>query len=86
MKCLSVIIFCAVLACSLSADPTNYEYYTKGGIKEGLKAEGDHFKLNGKEITLLSGSLHYFRLPWQYWKDRLRKFKAAGLNTVCPAM
>ena len=82
MKCFSAIVFCAGLAYSLSADPTNYEYYTEGGIKEGLKAEGDHFTLNGRQITLLSGSLHYFRLPQEYWKDRLLKFKAAGLNTV----
>ncbi|CAG2180302.1 unnamed protein product, partial [Oppiella nova] len=40
------------------------------------------FTLNGKKITLFSGSLHYFRLPKGYWKDRLLKFRAAGLNTV----
>ena len=80
--CLPIIFF-AVLASSLSTEPTNYDYYTQGGIKEGLKAEGDYFTLNGRQITLLSGSLHYFRLPQQYWRDRLKKFKAAGLNTVC---
>ncbi len=64
------------------ADPTNYEYYTSGGIKSGLTADSPHFTLNGKQITLLSGSLHYFRLPQQYWKDRLLKFRAAGLNAV----
>ncbi len=62
--------------------PTNYEYYTSGGIKTGLIAEGNHFTLNGKEIRILSGSLHYFRVPQQYWRDRLLKMKAAGLNAV----
>jgi hypothetical protein len=38
--------------------PTNYGYYTSGGIKTGLKAEGNHFKLNGKEIRILSETLH----------------------------
>ncbi len=64
------------------AEQTNYEYYTSGGIKSGLKADSEHFTLNGKEIRILSGSLHYFRVPHQYWKDRLLKFKAAGLNAV----
>jgi hypothetical protein len=69
--------------CSYSAElPTNYEYYTSGGIKTGLIAEGNHFTLNGKEIRILSGSLHYFRVPHKYWRDRLLKMKAAGLNAV----
>jgi len=62
--------------------PTNYEYYTSGGIKSGLIAEGNYFTLNGKEIRILSGSLHYARVPQQYWRDRLSKMRAAGLNAV----
>ncbi|KRG15434.1 glycoside hydrolase family 35 protein [Lederbergia galactosidilytica] len=40
------------------------------------------FLLDGKEIQLLSGAMHYFRTVPEYWEDRLRKLKAAGLNTV----
>ena len=32
--------------------------------------------------TLVSGSLHYFRIPNEYWHDRLKKVRAAGLNAV----
>jgi len=64
------------------AEQTLYEYYTSGGIKSGLEANSENFTLNGKQITIFSGSLHYFRVPHQYWKDRLLKFKAAGLNAV----
>ena len=67
---------------SFGADPTNYEFYTSGGIKTGLKADSVDFTLNGREITLLGGSLHYFRIPQQYWRDRLIKQRAAGLNAV----
>jgi hypothetical protein len=67
---------------SIYAEQTLYEYYTSGGIKSGLKTGSDYFTLNGKEITIFSGSLHYFRVPHQYWKDRLLKFKAAGINAV----
>ena len=62
--------------------PTLYEYYTDGGIQSGLVAEGDSFKLNGKELRLLGGSMNYFRVPQAYWKDRLMKMKSAGLNSV----
>jgi hypothetical protein len=76
---LFIVIFINYSNC---AEQTLYEYYTSGGIKSGLKADSEHFTLNGKEIRILSGSLHYFRVPHQYWKDRLLKFKAAGLNAV----
>lgn len=62
--------------------PSNYEYYTSGGIKYGLDANSPKFYLNAKEIWIYSGALHYFRVPRTYWKDRLRQMRAAGLNTV----
>lgn len=62
--------------------PSNYEYYTTGGITDGLDANSSKFSLNGKEIWIYSGALHYFRVPRAYWKNRLRQMRAAGLNTV----
>lgn len=62
--------------------PTNYEYYTSGGIKHGLSTDQSYFTLNDRNITIYSGAMHYFRVPRAYWRDRLRKMRAAGLNTV----
>jgi len=59
-----------------------YEYFTMGGISTGLTASGDEFQLNGKDLKILSGSLHYFRVHPAYWRTRLQQYKAAGLNTV----
>lgn len=47
-----------------------------------IKIENGEFKKNGKPFRILSGSIHYFRVPPKYWRDRLTKLKAAGLNTV----
>jgi beta-galactosidase len=44
--------------------------------------EGDHFVLDGKPFKILSGELHYARIPREYWRQRLRMAKAMGLNTV----
>ncbi|CAH1056358.1 glycoside hydrolase family 35 protein [Paenibacillus pseudetheri] len=44
--------------------------------------QGDRFAYEGKPIQLLSGAIHYFRVVPEYWKDRLQKLKACGLNTV----
>lgn len=62
--------------------PTLYEHYTSGGIQTGLSANQPHFTLNNHNITLYSGAIHYFRVPQDKWRDRLRKARAAGLNTV----
>ncbi|KAG5864889.1 hypothetical protein JTB14_031307 [Gonioctena quinquepunctata] len=62
--------------------PSLFEYYTEGGIKSGLSDNQTYFTLNNKNITLFSGALHYFRVPKKYWRDRLRKYRSAGLNAV----
>ena len=38
--------------------------------------------LDGKPFTVVSGAMHYFRVPKAYWRDRLMKIKACGMNTV----
>ena len=42
----------------------------------------DNFYLDGKPFQIISGSIHYFRVVPQYWRDRLLKLKAMGCNTV----
>lgn len=72
-----------LLSFSLAEDlPTNYEYFTSNGIKSGLSTDQPSFVLNGKNVTIYSGAIHYFRVPRAYWRDRLRKLRAAGFNTV----
>ncbi|CAG7615862.1 Beta-galactosidase [Paenibacillus solanacearum] len=44
-------------------------------------AEGQ-FRFGGQPIRLMSGAMHYFRIVPEYWRDRLLKLKACGLNTV----
>lgn len=47
-----------------------------------LRTEREEFYLEGKPFRILSGSIHYFRVVPEYWRDRLLKLKAMGLNTV----
>ncbi|GGH36523.1 glycoside hydrolase family 35 protein [Paenibacillus segetis] len=47
-----------------------------------LSISGDDFILDGRPLQLLSGALHYFRIVPEYWRDRLLKLKACGLNTI----
>ncbi|CAI5795235.1 beta-galactosidase-1-like protein 2 isoform X1 [Podarcis lilfordi] len=52
------------------------------GRIHGLQARNSKFLLEGKEFRIFGGSMHYFRIPREYWKDRLIKMKACGLNTL----
>ena len=58
------------------------EYHDVKNERTGLTANERQFKIDGKPITLISGAIHYFRLPSEYWEDRLLKMKACGLNTI----
>ncbi|MBQ3188589.1 MAG: beta-galactosidase [Bacteroidaceae bacterium] len=40
------------------------------------------FYVNGKATPLLSGEMHYSRIPHEYWRHRLQMMKGMGLNTV----
>ena len=45
-------------------------------IKQG------QFYLDNKDIQLICGEMHYPRIPQEYWRDRLKRAKAMGINTV----
>ena len=46
------------------------------GVSDG------QFLLNGKPFRIISGEMHYARIPRAYWRNRFRMAKAMGLNTV----
>jgi beta-galactosidase len=45
--------------------------------------KGERFLLGGEPFLLISGEMHYPRVPQPYWHDRMRKMRALGLNTLC---
>lgn len=49
---------------------------------EGLRANSSQFTLEKQPFRILGGSVHYFRVPRNYWEDRLLKMKACGINTL----
>ncbi|MEQ2292888.1 hypothetical protein AMECASPLE_027427 [Ameca splendens] len=54
----------------------------KRSRKVGLSANSSQFTLEGEPFRILGGSVHYFRVPRAYWRDRLMKMKACGINTL----
>lgn len=44
--------------------------------------ENDTFRKDGVPFQIVGGDVHYFRIVPEYWKDRLLRAKALGLNTI----
>lgn len=53
------------------------------GAAHSYGVEGDRFVLDGKPFVVRSGEMHYARVPREYWRDRMKKMRAMGLNTLC---
>ncbi|MGI8499023.1 MAG: glycoside hydrolase family 35 protein [Gemmatimonadaceae bacterium] len=47
-----------------------------------LSLTHDSFLLDGAPFQIISGEMHYARVPRAYWRDRMRKARAMGLNTI----
>ena len=54
-----------------------------GAQAHTFKISGNHFLLDGKPFQIISGEMHFARIPRAYWRARLRMAKAMGLNTIC---
>ncbi|WP_402840517.1 beta-galactosidase [Microbacterium sp. GXS0129] len=42
----------------------------------------ESFLLAGRPFRILAGALHYFRVHPDHWRDRIRKARLLGLNTI----
>jgi beta-galactosidase len=38
--------------------------------------------IDGRPVQIISGEMHYPRIPREYWRDRLKKARAMGLNAI----
>ena len=47
-----------------------------------LTYKGKQFYMDGEPFVVISGAMHYFRIPREYWRDRLLKLKECGFNCV----
>ncbi len=52
------------------------------GLVPRIKYDDHCLTIDGKDTFIFSGAFHYFRCPKLLWRDRLRKMRLAGLNTV----
>lgn len=47
-----------------------------------IRYDGSCMTIEGKDLFIYSAAFHYFRCPEPLWRDRFKKIKEAGFNTV----
>lgn len=57
-------------------------YSQSGPAQHTFTVSGKRFQMDGQPYQILSGEMHYPRVPRAYWRDRFRKARAMGLNTI----
>ncbi|OQR68164.1 beta-galactosidase-like [Tropilaelaps mercedesae] len=44
--------------------------------------DNSRFVKDGKPFQIISGSIHYYNVPYRLWEDRLRSMRDCGINAV----
>ena len=52
------------------------------GKAHSFRAGDGQFLLDGKPFRIISGEMHYPRIPREYWRARLKMARAMGLNAI----
>jgi beta-galactosidase len=47
-----------------------------------FQIKNSQFWLDDQPFRILAGAMHYFRIPPEYWDNRMYKLRAMGLNTL----
>lgn len=91
--CVAIVILCVVC---VNAKTGNSTAAPVGGIyttgkpvpdkhflhPDRIRYDGSCMTIDGKDLLIYSAAFHYFRVPEALWRDRFRKIKEAGFNTV----
>lgn len=55
---------------------------TTSAAQKAVSYDGTGMHINGRPTVIVSGTVHYARVPRAMWRDRLLRLKRAGMNTV----
>lgn len=76
------IVASALVMTASSANANDNMFQSAPAAQSAIKIDGKGFLINGKRTFIASGGIEYARVPRALWRDRLLRFKRAGLNCI----
>ncbi|HEY3625422.1 MAG TPA: beta-galactosidase family protein [Terracidiphilus sp.] len=76
MTRISASVLAALLFCTAAA------FGQSETSRHTFTVSGKRFQMDGRPYQIISGEMHYPRVPRAYWRDRFDKARAMGLNTI----
>ncbi|MBV8251437.1 MAG: beta-galactosidase [Chitinophaga sp.] len=76
---LLLMVYVTTYGSAMSQDTVKTKYFPH---PDRIRYDGDCMTIDGKDVFIYSAAFHYFRCPQELWRDRFRKIKEAGFNTV----
>lgn len=79
-----LIVLCSIINGLLlfGSDPDAPKPQKIFDTPDRIRYDGSCMTIDGKDKFIYSAAFHYFRCPEELWRDRFRKIKEAGFNTV----
>ena len=69
------LLFLSLFFCRLSLAQTN-------SVQPSIRWDRQTFTLDGKDVVLIGGSMHYFRIPAEEWELDFERMQEDGFNLV----
>ncbi|WP_418359849.1 beta-galactosidase [Sphingobacterium detergens] len=79
-----ILFYCIIFYTSivLAQDRDKARPIKRFAHPERIRYDGSCMTIEGKDVYIYSAAFHYFRCPEDLWRDRFKKIKEAGFNTV----
>ncbi len=77
-----LVLACVTITASAKTLPLPPRPNPAGEKQPVFGAADGYFTFDDKPAVIISGSIHYARVPRAYWRDRIRKAKAMGFNCI----
>ena len=78
---LAAVVFVAVSMAAIGLGRARAGPYPSHA-ESRIAIDGARFVLDGRTLQIISGEMHYPRIPRTAWRDRMKKARAMGLNTI----
>lgn len=80
--CATALIALSLLSAATALAAKPKDTTGKAPHAKTFEIKDGNFIVDGQPTRILSGEMHYPRIPHQYWRHRMKMLKALGLNTV----